>query len=221
MAATIKFNELYKKAILINVRGTREVIKLAKNCKNIQHFCHLSTIMSHLGLEKLDEITYEPPMDPNLAIEIAEFFSEEATEKFFKNFEYKGKLCSYSFTKSLAEGLISESQLPVSICRFGLVTGTEKNPFTGWTTVLTGLSGLIKASVYGLMRTFILGPNELIPFVPGDHVINNIMLATWDHMKKSSLEVVNIHHYQIKVGELFGFSRPFFIEKYELNFIER
>lgn len=47
-AATIRFDEKLKKAVELNARGTREVIKLAKECKKLEMFGYMSTSYCHL-----------------------------------------------------------------------------------------------------------------------------------------------------------------------------
>lgn len=47
-AATIRFDEKLKKAVELNTRGTREMIKLAKEFKNLDMFGYMSTSYCHL-----------------------------------------------------------------------------------------------------------------------------------------------------------------------------
>lgn len=58
-AATIRFDEKMKKAVEMNVRGTREVIKLALECKNLEMFGHMSTSYCHLHVPYLLEKVWE------------------------------------------------------------------------------------------------------------------------------------------------------------------
>lgn len=47
-AATIRFDEKLKKAVELNARGTREVIKLASENKKLDMFGYMSTAYCHL-----------------------------------------------------------------------------------------------------------------------------------------------------------------------------
>jgi fatty acyl-CoA reductase len=47
-AATIRFDEKLKKAVELNTRGTREMIRLAKECKKLDMFGYMSTAYCHL-----------------------------------------------------------------------------------------------------------------------------------------------------------------------------
>lgn len=54
-AATVRFDEKMKKAVEMNVRGTRDVIKLALECKKLEMFGHMSTAYCHLHVPFLLE----------------------------------------------------------------------------------------------------------------------------------------------------------------------
>lgn len=44
-----RFDELLKKAVLLNTRGTKLMLDLAKEMKNLVLFAHISTAYCHLG----------------------------------------------------------------------------------------------------------------------------------------------------------------------------
>lgn len=48
LAATIRFDEKLKKAVELNTRGTREMIRLAMGCKKLEMFGYMSTSYCHL-----------------------------------------------------------------------------------------------------------------------------------------------------------------------------
>ena len=54
-AATIRFDETMKKAVLMNTRGTREMLKLARECKKLELYGHMSTAYCHLHVSFLLE----------------------------------------------------------------------------------------------------------------------------------------------------------------------
>nr|CAI5862013.1 unnamed protein product [Callosobruchus analis] len=57
-AATIRFDEPLKKAVLLNVRGTKYMLDLAKECKKLLIFVHLSTAYCHLNEKVLRRRIY-------------------------------------------------------------------------------------------------------------------------------------------------------------------
>lgn len=75
-AATIRFDEALKKAVLLNTRGTKQVSELAGSCKKLDLFCHVSTSYCHLNEKLLLEKPYPPPSEPNSVIEAVEKMSD-------------------------------------------------------------------------------------------------------------------------------------------------
>lgn len=61
-AATILFNDLLSKSVSMNVRGTKELMDLAKGMKNLISFVHVSTcyVHCHLQGEVIREEIYPP-----------------------------------------------------------------------------------------------------------------------------------------------------------------
>ena len=61
-AASIKFDDELSKAISMNVRGTKELMDLAKGMENLHSFVHVSTCYSHCHLlnEVIQEKIYPP-----------------------------------------------------------------------------------------------------------------------------------------------------------------
>ena len=61
-AASIKFDDELSKAVTMNVRGTKELMDLAKGMENLASFVHVSTCYSHCHLhnEVIQEKIYPP-----------------------------------------------------------------------------------------------------------------------------------------------------------------
>ncbi|GBP85824.1 Fatty acyl-CoA reductase 1 [Eumeta japonica] len=72
-AATIRFDEELKKAVLINVRGTKLMLELGKQFKKLRMFIHISTAYCHLHEKLLEEKPYPPPADPHHVIQTIEW----------------------------------------------------------------------------------------------------------------------------------------------------
>ena len=56
-AATVRFNDLLSKSVSMNVRGTKELMDLAKEMQNLISFVHISTCFVHCHLQ--DEVIRE------------------------------------------------------------------------------------------------------------------------------------------------------------------
>lgn len=72
-AATVRFDESLKTAVRVNVRGTSEIIKLARGCARLASFVHISTAYSHvLCVQTVEEKFYDAPTNPRDLIELVE-----------------------------------------------------------------------------------------------------------------------------------------------------
>ena len=60
--ATVRFNDLLSKSVSMNVRGTKELMDLAKEMHNLISFVHISTCFVHCHLQ--DEVIREEIYPP-------------------------------------------------------------------------------------------------------------------------------------------------------------
>ena len=116
-AATVRFDEPLVKAIAINVRGTKNILDIATEVKNLLCFVHISTAYSQCPLRKIKEAFYEPPMDYRQALNLIENYAENAdaiTPKLIAPWPN-----TYTFSKAIAEDMIRQYQdrLPIGIIR--------------------------------------------------------------------------------------------------------
>lgn len=119
-AASVRFDDHLKDAIITNVRGTREAIKLSLEMKNIIAFIHISTTYCNIQYEIIEEKLYPAPMDWKDAINIAENCSylqltEHLTEKLINPFPN-----TYVFTKLLGEHVVNDlcqGKIPTVVVR--------------------------------------------------------------------------------------------------------
>lgn len=142
-AADVRFDEILKNAIKVNIRATRDLLDLAKKMVKLEvirfkfvpiqyfthsllHFkviVHVSTAYSNCPLSVIDEKFYEPQCDPYRMIELAEKvdrqeFDEDTlitlTPKIVRPWPN-----TYSFTKALCEDMVKDygEQLPITVVR--------------------------------------------------------------------------------------------------------
>lgn len=71
-AADVRLDINLLELILVNVRGTRELLYLAKQIKHLEMFLYVSTAYSNCNQETIKESFYKPPFDPNVMIKWAE-----------------------------------------------------------------------------------------------------------------------------------------------------
>ncbi|KAH9522304.1 hypothetical protein DERF_005890 [Dermatophagoides farinae] len=106
-AATIRFDEPLKYALLINTLGTKRVVQLAKKLTNLRSFVHVSTAYCTVDKRKIDECVYFEPISPDKILEMADWMNDDTMNRLTKTL-YRGRPCSYHYTKSLAEHLLAE-----------------------------------------------------------------------------------------------------------------
>lgn len=117
-AATVRFDEPLKESIIMNTRGTREVLNLAKGLANLKLFAHISTAYSNPQNDVTDEVLYPIDSDWRKVIKMAEVMDVEELEAVAKKFiDYHPN--SYSFSKQLSEHMVNEysREMPIIIQR--------------------------------------------------------------------------------------------------------
>ncbi|KAL7034835.1 hypothetical protein ACKWTF_008124 [Chironomus riparius] len=184
-AATIRFDEAMKKAVLMNTRGSREMLKLARQCKKLELYGHMSTAYCHLHVQFLLEQPYDPPADPNEIIKMIENMSDEEIENQSKGILEKLNLPNtYAFTKSLAEALVVEARnkhkLPVLIFRPSIILATWRDPIPGYVDNFNGPIGLMLAVGKGVARSMYCDQKSYGDFVPVDIAINALFISVWN-----------------------------------------
>lgn len=122
-AADVRFDNTLKESCLINLRGTREMMEIAAECKKLQMFAYISTAFSQCIHKVIDEQFYPVTIDPEEMIKIAEHFDKSdknaelldiLTESFIRPWPN-----TYSFSKALCEELVRQygSRVPCVIIR--------------------------------------------------------------------------------------------------------
>lgn len=117
-AATVRFDEPLKESIIMNTRGTREVLNLAKKLKNLKLFTHLSTAYTNPQNNLTEEKLYPIEADWRKVIKMAETLDVELLEALAKKFiGYHPN--SYTFSKQVSEHMVNEyrKELPIIIHR--------------------------------------------------------------------------------------------------------
>ncbi|XP_063392481.1 fatty acyl-CoA reductase wat-like isoform X1 [Cydia fagiglandana] len=179
-AATLRFNEPLRDAVFINVRGTREMMLLARACTKLKAMVHISTAYSNCTLSEIDEVFYESPIPGDKLIDLAESLDEKTINSItpgligdFPN--------TYAYTKGVAEDVLQKySQgLPVAVVRPSIVIGTAKDPVAGWIDNVYGPTGVIVGAELGLLHVLHASPNASASLVPGDAVAAACVAAAW------------------------------------------
>ncbi|KAK9745171.1 Male sterility protein [Popillia japonica] len=181
--ATVRFDEKLLTAAYINVRCVRDLLRIAKDMKQLQSFVHISTAYANCTHPHIDEAFYEPPMAGNKFLELVELLDErvldEITPTLLQNYPN-----TYAFTKSLAEGIVKHESkgLPLVVVRPSIVISTYHDPTPGWVDNIYGTTLTVQLVALGVLRTFHL---------PADLVVNTIILAAWEAANNNNNVVAN------------------------------
>lgn len=135
LAASLKLEATLKPNILMNLTGTKYVLELAKQMKNLIQMIHTSTAFCNVEHAIMEEKVYDAQHQPEDLIRCAEWMSEESMAVAQK--EILGiHPNTYTYTKRLAEILVrdeyNKGTLPVSIVRPSIVCPAFKDPLPGW-----------------------------------------------------------------------------------------
>ncbi|KAH9630864.1 hypothetical protein HF086_014605 [Spodoptera exigua] len=161
-AATVRFDEPLKTAVEINVRGTREMFKLARGCSKLKAFVHISTAYSNCPQNMIGEEFYESPLPGDKLIDLVETMEEKVINNItpgllgdFPN--------TYAYTKAVAENIVKEYSkgLPVALFRPSIV-----------------------GAAVGLLHVLNCNPKVIADLVPGDMVVNACIATAWKTAKE-------------------------------------
>lgn len=139
-AACVRFDDSLKNAILLNTRGTVEVMRLADKLKQIRVLLHVSTTYCNPTKKVVEEMIYPPNGDWEAAIKIAEKYDEDTLNALTQKFT-NAEPNTYTFTKGLAEQAVRDfsDRLPVVIFRPSIVVSSLDEPMPGWIDNFNGL----------------------------------------------------------------------------------
>ncbi|KAI5640406.1 male sterility protein domain-containing protein [Phthorimaea operculella] len=179
-AATVRFDEAIKLAVAINVRGTREMLQLARACNKLKAMVHVSTAYSNCPLKNIEEKFYESPLNGEKLIDLVETMDDKTLAEITPGLigEYPN---TYAYTKACAEDIVQKYSkgLPVAVVRPSIVIGTAKEPVAGWIDNVYGPTGVVVGAAVGLLHVLHCQPDAIADLVPGDMVVNACIATAW------------------------------------------
>ncbi|KAF5280112.1 hypothetical protein FQA39_LY18146 [Lamprigera yunnana] len=177
-AATLDFADGLKPTVLINLLGTRQVLELAAECRDLTAFVHVSSAYVNSFLLEADEIIYPLNNDAKKIIELVNKLTEKELNKETLDI-LKGHPNTYTFTKQMAEHEVQkmEKRFPCAIVRPSMITGAWKEPVPGWTNSKNGPQGFFMGAAKGIIRRLPVGKNLIYDYIPVDLVVNQLIVA--------------------------------------------
>ncbi|CAG9770338.1 unnamed protein product [Ceutorhynchus assimilis] len=195
VAATVRFDEPLKRAVKINIEGSQHMIQLAKECKKLDVFVHVSTAYSNCQEKLIKEEFYAPHIDPYKLMLLTKELPDDILEKITPGL-LQSIPNTYAFTKQIAEDLVKReaAELPACIQRPSIVIASAKEPIRSWVDNIYGPVGLIEGAALGLLHIMPGNPNGLVDFVPADFVINNCIAASYKTARERKLGQIPIYN---------------------------
>ncbi|VEN48883.1 unnamed protein product [Callosobruchus maculatus] len=181
VAATVRFDENLKTAYAINVASAKEVIEMAKQMTNLKSIIHVSTAFCNCPLSEIDEKFYDFPHSHEDIKRLLEKLSLEEADKITPRILGKWPN-TYTFTKALAESMLKEvgGGLPFGIFRPAIVISTYREPVPGWINNLYGPTGIVAATMSGVLRVMSVNIDCKADMVPVDTCVAGLLAAAWD-----------------------------------------
>ena len=194
-AATVNFTEPLVEALNLNVLGSLRLFAIAKGCKKMECFTHISTAYVNCNKKgTIEEALYPLDFDPNttlqnlLSMDPKQIASEEENL-------IAGYPNTYTFTKSLTEHLLAERRgnVPLLFFRPSIIGACYKEPTPGWIDTVSAASALYVTAGMGIMK-FMLAhrPTRIGDQVPADIVSNSLIAATADIIGENRLNIIQV-----------------------------
>lgn len=179
-AASVRFDDPLKYAVMMNTRGTREVMKFAEGLQHVKAVLHVSTTYSNPERKIVEEEIYPPVADWQKTIEICEKYGDDEVNcltPIYMDFMVN----TYTFSKNLAEHVVKDhkDKVPLVLFRPSIVISSVKEPFPGWVDNFNGPVGLLVGSGIGITRTMYCDPDNIADFTPVDVCIKAMIIAAW------------------------------------------
>ncbi|XP_026322622.1 putative fatty acyl-CoA reductase CG8306 [Hyposmocoma kahamanoa] len=192
-AATLDFQENLRPTVKINVLGTRRVMELSQQIKNLKVVVHVSSAYVNSYLKEAYEKIYEAPEDVEKVIALVGTLSDEGLD------QIEGKLLkthpnTYTFTKHLAEHEVLKYAdfFPCTIVRPTMIVAAWKEPVPGWTCSKVGPQGFLMGASKGVVRRLPIAKEIIADYIPVDIVINELLVAGWQAAKAKS--GISVYH---------------------------
>ncbi|XP_018570240.1 fatty acyl-CoA reductase wat-like [Anoplophora glabripennis] len=185
IAATVRFEEKLKTAVIANIRATRDLTLLARQMSHLKSFVYVSTAYANCFQDVIEERICPANIDYHKLIVMSETIEGFLLEKLSSDF--RGKHANtYTYTKQIAENVVkTEMQgLPAVVYRPAIVLSTFKEPIRGWCNNLYGATGIFYAASLGILRVVRCDQDKYANIIPADMCVNGMIASAWDGKKR-------------------------------------
>ncbi|XP_077235828.1 alcohol-forming fatty acyl-CoA reductase-like isoform X2 [Tasmannia lanceolata] len=213
VAATTNFAERYDVSLIVNTLGAKHVLEFAKKCVKLNMLLHVSTgEKAGLILEKpfqmgetlngrtgLDIVAEMKVVEERLKELRADGVTKKGETVVMKELGMKrarlfGWPNTYVFTKAMGEMLLERlrENVPLVIIRPTIITSTYKEPFPGWIEGTRTIDSIIVGYGKGNLTCFLGDRRQTTDVIPGDMVVNAMMVTMVAHSHQPSRFIYHI-----------------------------
>ncbi|CAG9860930.1 unnamed protein product [Phyllotreta striolata] len=186
-AATVKFNEDLKQALIFNTLGTKRVLDFCCNVKNLKSFVYVSTAFSNSIRENIGETVYDTSFNIDNLNSIIDDLSKDSYGIMAKQI-LGNHPNTYTFTKAVGEEIVEKysRKIPCAIVRPSIITGSWKEPYPGWVDSVSGITGIFMECGRGTIKSILCNESYKMDIVPVDVVVNTLICAAWHTVQYKS-----------------------------------
>ncbi|CAH1983492.1 unnamed protein product [Acanthoscelides obtectus] len=193
-AASVRFDDPLRSAVITNIRSTREIVELASKCAKLEVFMHISTAYCNVDSTYIEEEMYPSPVHWKDAIDLAESDMDLSvmTVKYTDPWPN-----TYTFTKRIAEHVTADlckDKIPAVIFRPSIIVHADSEPMPGWVDNMNGPFALAVAGLMGVACIFYAKKDSYLDFISVDNVVKGMLGATWEtglRKDKSKISIYN------------------------------
>ncbi|KAI3981149.1 hypothetical protein MKX01_032289 [Papaver californicum] len=211
-AASTKFTERYDVALEVNTIGAKNFLDFAKKCVKLEMLIHVSTayvcgeqsgVISERQLkmgETLNQTSEALDIEAEMKLmqnclkgltanQVSKTEEKEVMENLgIQRARAFGWPNTYVFTKAMGEMLIGKygGNVPIVIIRPTIITSTYKEPFPGWSEGVRTIDSFVVAGGKGKLPCFLGNTETILDVVPGDMVVNAVIVAMVAHTNHQS-----------------------------------
>ncbi|GJQ78022.1 hypothetical protein Trydic_g2370 [Trypoxylus dichotomus] len=193
-AATVRFDEPLKSALLINTKGVFSSLQLAEEMQKLKCFAYISTTFCHPEEEVLEEKVYRSSHNPEKFIKVADWFDDNTIAAMAKTLLDKVPN-TYTFSKALAEDLVADAMdtIPAIILRPSIVIPVWKEPLPGWFDNVNGPIGVLIAAGKGVLRTMYGNKDMYADIISVDAAVDGVFVyCAYSIINRFETRVYNI-----------------------------
>ena len=187
-AASINFTDPLLEALQINYFGTMRLLDLAKECKHLEVYHHISTAYVNGNLPpstRIQEKIYPYySIDKNkdveaIVSELQRMDPNKLEEGTLDGSLLNGHPNTYAFTKELSEKLLQKRRgnLRMVISRPTVIFSVANDPAPGWSDTVSA-AGVVQFPVAMGIANFIWSTKDPVDFINGDLVSNTVLVST-------------------------------------------